>query len=71
MKHVLGAEGPLPAVGSTVHRKLDWEHRYKLMRTRTAMHILCGVVFAIMGRGASAEKWSRSRGGMDFEFETL
>ena len=25
--------------------KLDWELRYKLMRTHTAFHILCGVVW--------------------------
>src|SRR4051812_27531624 len=35
----------LPEVGTKVHGVLDWERRYKLMRTHTAMHILCGVVW--------------------------
>jgi len=34
--------GDPPAVGSTVHGELNWEHRYRLMRTHTALHVLCG-----------------------------
>jgi len=45
--HVI--EGDLPAVGTAVHGVLDWERRYKLMRTHTAMHILCGVVWRDYG----------------------
>src|SRR5215510_36569 len=45
--HVI--EGELPAVGATVCGILDWERRYKLMRTHTAMHILCGVVWRDYG----------------------
>jgi len=30
----------LPQAGSPVHGQIDWERRYKLMRTHTAMHIL-------------------------------
>jgi misacylated tRNA(Ala) deacylase len=37
-------QGPIPAVGESVHCILDWERRYQLMRTHTAMHILCGVI---------------------------
>ena len=32
-------------VGDSVHGVVDWERRYKLMRTHTALHILCGVIF--------------------------
>ena len=38
-------DGPLPRVGATVTGRIDWETRYKLMRTHTALHILCGVVW--------------------------
>ena len=38
-------EGDLPAVGTTVTGALDWERRYQLMRTHTALHVLCGVVW--------------------------
>ena len=43
--HILAGDDPLPATGTAVHGQVDWERRYKLMRTHTAMHILCGVVF--------------------------
>jgi len=71
VEHVLGDESPLPALGSTVHGKVDWEHRYKLMRTHTAMHILCGVVFRDYGAQVTGGEMEPLKGRMDFEFETL
>src|SRR5215510_4490631 len=41
--------GALPAVGTEVHGRLDWQRRYQLMRTHTALHVLCGVVFFFNG----------------------
>ena len=41
--HVI--HGELPALGITVVGKIDWDRRYKMMRTHTAMHVLCGVVW--------------------------
>src|SRR5574341_447136 len=38
-----------PAVGARVHGVVDWDRRYKLMRTHTALHILCGVIFRDYG----------------------
>lgn len=43
--HVLVEGAAVPAVGSTVQCVLDWERRHKLMRTHTAMHVLCGVIW--------------------------
>ena len=43
--HTLAEESP--AVGTRVTGRLDWERRYKLMRTHTAMHILCGVIWPV------------------------
>ncbi|MCB0956511.1 MAG: alanyl-tRNA editing protein, partial [Ilumatobacter sp.] len=34
--------GPLPAVGDTVAGTIDWERRHRLMRTHSALHVLCG-----------------------------
>src|SRR4051794_39395765 len=31
-------DGPLPPVGAAVRMTVDWERRYRLMRTHTAMH---------------------------------
>jgi misacylated tRNA(Ala) deacylase len=64
-------EGELPAVGSEVHGRIDWELRYKLMRTHTAFHILCGVVFRDWKAQVTGGNMEPLKGRMDFEFETL
>src|SRR4051812_27321548 len=43
--HSLGGDGPLPAVGATVAGKVDRQRRWDLMRTHTALHVLCGVIW--------------------------
>jgi misacylated tRNA(Ala) deacylase len=64
-------EGDLPAEGDFVHGKLDWDRRYKLMRTHTAFHILCGVVWRDYGAQVTGGNMDVLKGRMDFEFETL
>lgn len=64
-------DGALPAVGATVHGKIDWERRHKLMRTHTAFHILCGVVWRDYGAQVTGGNMDVLSGRMDFEFETL
>ena len=63
--------GEPPAAGTTVHARLDWELRYKLMRTHTAFHILCGVVFRDWKAQVTGGNMEPLKGRMDFEFETL
>ena len=36
-------------MGARVRGTLDWERRYALMRTHTALHILCGVIYNTWG----------------------
>jgi misacylated tRNA(Ala) deacylase len=69
--HILPAEVSLPPVGSSVHAQLDWERRYSLMRTHTAMHILCGVIFRDYGASVTGGDMDPLKGRMDFEFETM
>jgi misacylated tRNA(Ala) deacylase len=69
--HFLGGDSPLPALGAVVQGTLDWERRYQLMRTHTAMHILCGVVFRDYGALVTGGDMEPLKGRMDFEFETL
>jgi misacylated tRNA(Ala) deacylase len=64
-------EGDLPTVGAAVYGKIDWERRYKLMRTHTAFHILCGVVWRDYGAQVTGGNMDELSGRMDFEFETL
>jgi misacylated tRNA(Ala) deacylase len=64
-------DGELPAEGTTVHGKIDWDRRYKLMRTHTAFHILCGVVWRDYEAQVTGGNMDVLKGRMDFEFETL
>jgi len=60
-----------PPVGTSVRGILDWEHRYALMRTHTAMHILCGVIWRDYGASVTGGNMKPLRGRMDFEFEHM
>jgi misacylated tRNA(Ala) deacylase len=57
--------------GLAVRGAIDWERRYKLMRTHTAMHILCGVIFRDYGASVTGGNMEPLKGRMDFEFETM
>ena len=60
-----------PPVGTRVRGVLDWERRYALMRTHTAMHILCGVIWRDYGAAVTGGKMEPLQGRMDFEFERM
>lgn len=63
-------EGELE-VGQQVRGVVDWQRRYKLMRTHTAMHILCGVIWRDYGASVTGGNMEPGRGRMDFEFERM
>ena len=58
-------------IGTPVRGAIDWDRRYKLMRTHTAMHILCGVIFRDYGASVTGGNMEPLKGRMDFEFETM
>lgn len=58
-------------VGDTVHGTVDWERRYKLMRTHTALHILCGVIFRDYGAQVTGGDMEPLAARMDFEFDRM
>ncbi|MCY3797496.1 MAG: alanyl-tRNA editing protein [Chloroflexi bacterium] len=64
-------DGELPPVGARVRGKLNWERRYKIMRTHTAMHILCGVIWRDYQASVTGGNMDVLSGRMDFEFERL
>ena len=64
-------EGPVPPVGSEVLAVIDWDRRHELMRTHTAMHILCGVIWNEYGRAVTGGNMEPLSGRMDFEFDPL
>jgi misacylated tRNA(Ala) deacylase len=69
--HFFDASAQLPDIGSHVQGAINWEYRYRLMRTHTAMHILCGVVFRDYGASVTGGDMEPLQGRMDFEFEEL
>jgi len=69
--HFLGGSEPLPETGSASTGTLDWVRRHQLMRTHTALHILCGTVFRDYGAKVTGGDMDPLKGRMDFEFETM
>ena len=57
--------------GDSVAVDLDWARRYALMRTHTALHALCGVVWRDYGALVTGGNMEPGAGRMDFEFETM
>jgi misacylated tRNA(Ala) deacylase len=68
-----GARGAteLPAVGDQLTVDLEWGRRYALMRTHTALHALCGVVWRDYGALVTGGNMEPGAGRMDFEFERM
>ena len=61
-------EGELPSIGTEVEGVINWDRRYKLMRTHTAMHILCGVIWRDYQASVTGGNMGVLSGRMDFEF---
>jgi len=68
--HELGGD-QLPDIGDAVTIEVDWDRRHELMRTHTALHILCGVIWNRWGTSVTGGNMSRLAARMDFEFDPL
>jgi len=64
-------EGDPPAIGDRVRVDLEWARRLALMRTHTALHTLCGVVWRDYGAQVTGGNMEPGAGRMDFEFERM
>jgi misacylated tRNA(Ala) deacylase len=64
-------EGNAPAPGTAVQGSLDWNRRHALMRTHTALHILCGVIFRDFGSQVTGGNMEPLKARMDFELAQL
>ena len=69
--HVLAPDAGAPEVGDSVHVEIDWPRRHLLMRTHTALHVLCGVVWHDHGAQVTGGNMEPGSGRMDFEFERM
>ena len=63
--------GDFPPEGEAVRGEIDWERRYQLMRTHTALHILCGVVWRDYGAHVTGGDMKPLTARMDFELESM
>jgi misacylated tRNA(Ala) deacylase len=69
--HTIPEGVELPAVDTKVSAEIDWERRYRLMRTHSALHVLCGVVWRDHQASVTGGNMEPLSGRMDFEFETM
>ena len=69
--HFLGGDQQLPSLGSPSRGMVEWARRYKLMRTHTALHVLCGTIFRDYGALVTGGNMEPLKGHLDFEFATM
>ena len=69
--HTLADGDRCPTVGDEVHGDVDWERRHALMRTHTALHVLCGVIWNEWGSPVTGGNMEPLSARMDFEFDPL
>jgi misacylated tRNA(Ala) deacylase len=66
------ADGSRPfGAGESVHGEIDWPRRHECMRTHTAMHLLCGVIWNEFGVSVTGGNMEPLSGRMDFDFATM
>ncbi|HEY3523561.1 MAG TPA: alanyl-tRNA editing protein [Candidatus Limnocylindrales bacterium] len=69
--HELESGAEPPAVDEELTAEIDWDRRHLLMRTHTALHALCGVVWRDYGAQVTGGNMEPGTGRMDFEFERM
>src|SRR5439155_10441563 len=65
------ATGELPAPGTPVRAEIDWDRRYLLMRTHTALHVMSGIVWRDHGAKVTGGNMEPGEARMDFELEAM
>ncbi len=60
-----------PPVGTEVVCTIDWDFRYQMMRTHTALHILCGIIWKEFGVQVTGGQMYPDKARMDFAMENL
>lgn len=67
--HVI--EGQLPEVGEEITGIVDWERRYRIMRTHTAVHVISGVAYRDFGVSITGNQLYEGRARVDLSFDNL
>jgi len=69
--HALDGTEALPEPGAVVQGEIDWQRRHALMRTHTALHVLCGVIWNEWHVAVTGGNMDPLSARMDFEFDPL
>lgn len=64
-------EAAWPEVNTSVEGTLDWERRHLLMRTHTALHVLCGVIWQDYRVAVTGGNMGPGSGRLDFELDAM
>jgi misacylated tRNA(Ala) deacylase len=62
-------DGVVPPVGTAVRGEVEWARRHELMRTHTAMHVLCGVIWNEWRVPVTGGNMDPLSARMDFELD--
>jgi misacylated tRNA(Ala) deacylase len=57
--------------GMAVEGVIDWDRRYRLMRTHTALHALSGVIYRDFGAKVTGGNMEPGVARMDFELDSM
>jgi misacylated tRNA(Ala) deacylase len=69
--HVVAEGAAMPDPGTAVYGLIDWERRYRTMRTHTALHALSGVIFRDFGAKVTGGNMEPGVARMDFELDGI
>ncbi len=64
-------EGELPKKGDKIKGIIDWNRRYRIMRTHTAVHVVSGVAFKNFGVTITGNQLYEGRARLDLSFESM
>ena len=64
-------DGPMPPAESEVACEIDWDFRYTMMRTHSALHVLCGVIYEAYRSQVTGCQMYPDRARMDFTLADL
>ena len=67
--HILDKPGL--AVGDKVSGRIDWDRRYRFMRSHTACHILSSIIFNATGAKITGNQIDSAKSRVDFSLETF
>ncbi len=69
--HYHAIDGEAPAIGTAVHAAIDWDRRYTLMRTHTALHVLSAIIYRDFGAKVTGGNMEPGTARMDFELDSI